>query len=152
MLVYYFISTWSLKSAAEAVSKRFNVSKETLRVDWHRRNKWLKEVLDHVSSPILSEFYLMGIHRTLQQIEEELTQNTNPNCRVGLLKTKAEILFKLIEIQKSIEYQEVLMKRIENMEKKLQSSESKNQKDRVKKDEKIQGSRKKARRSRKKNR
>lgn len=136
MMADVFVRVWSLKSAVKVVSERFHVSEATVRGDWHRRHKWPKEVFDHVSDPLLSEFYHMGIHRTLRQIESELTQNTNPSCRVGLLKTKAEILFKLMEVQKSI-VDQVLVKRIEAMEKKLEFLESDRQKDKVKKDERV---------------
>ena len=66
----------------------------------------------------------MGIHKTLAQIERELIQTTNPNCRVGLLKNKAEILFKLIEVQRSIANEDELKKRIQTLERKLEFLDS----------------------------
>lgn len=118
-----FVKTLSLKSTINIVSKKFKVNEAALRVDWNRKDTWPTKVLDKVSSPVLRDFYLLAVHRTLRQIERELTQNTNPSARTGLLKCKAEILFKLIQIQQSFVEQDVV-KRIEKMEKKLEVLES----------------------------
>jgi hypothetical protein len=131
MMVDVYVRTWSLKTVVKVVSERFHVSEAALRIDWNRRHTWPKEVFDHISCPGLIDFYLVGIHRTLRQIEKELTRNTNHSCRVGLLKAKTEVLFKLIEVQQSIVNQEVLMKRLEKLEEKLRLPESNSQDDRT---------------------
>jgi len=79
----------------------------------------------------MRDLYLLGVHRTLRQIERELPRNPNPSCRVGLLKAKAEILFRLIELRQSVDSQ-VLLKRIEDLEKRLDSLASEKQKDEAK--------------------
>ena len=129
-MVDTYTKTLSLKATVKYVSKKLGVSERTLAVDWHRRDKWPKKVFDDVNSPVLRDFYVLAIHRTLRQIEKELTQNTNPSCRVGLLKTKSEILFKLLEVQKYVVEQD-LAKRIGDMEKKLEFLVSNKQKDEV---------------------
>jgi hypothetical protein len=120
LMIKVFVKTWSLNSAVRVVSKKFNVRQSALRVDWSRRHQWSKEVFSQISYPFSVDIYLMAIHKTLRQIEAELRCNTNASCRVGLLKTKADILFKLIEIQKSVFCQKDLMERMENLEKKLE--------------------------------
>lgn len=119
MLAQVFIRTWSLKSAVKTVSKKFKASEDALRADWNRRDSWPAEIFEGISASAMRDIYLLGVHRTLRQIERELAGNPNPSCRVGLLKEKAEILFKLIELQRSIDNQ-VLLKRIEAVEKKLE--------------------------------
>ena len=125
LMIEVYSKTFSLKTSIKIVSKKFQVDPATLRVDWSRRHKWPKEVLGQLNDPLLIDFYHLGIHRTLRQIERELTQTTNPSCRVGLLRTKADILFKLLDFQKGDVEKEVLTKRIENLEKALQSSNQK---------------------------
>jgi hypothetical protein len=126
-----YVKTWSLRKAIEAVSKRFHVNEATLRVDWQRRRTWLDEVFEQLSDPIQNEFYLIGIHKTLAQIERELERTSNPSCRVGLLKTKIDVLFRLIELQNFVDSQ-VLAKRVEEMERKLEFLESNQGEDGVK--------------------
>ena len=127
MLLEVFIRTWSLKSAAKTVSRKFEVGEGALRADWNRRGSWPAEVFEGISDSPMRYIYLLGIHGTLRQIERELSVNPNPSCRVGLLKTKSEILFKLIEVQRSFD-NEVLLQRIEAMEKRLESLASGKQK------------------------
>ena len=114
-LVEAFVRTWSVKSAVKVVSKKFNVSEAALRTDWYKRDTWSPEVFDGVTDSAMRDVYLLGVHRTLRQIEYELANNENPSCRVGLLKAKAEIFFKLIELQEFFDNQ-VLLKRIEALE------------------------------------
>ncbi|MQY62569.1 hypothetical protein GH146_04730 [archaeon] len=109
----------SLKAAFEATSEKFKVSIPVLRVDWNRRDRWPKEIFENVTDPVLISIYLLGIHRTLQQTELLLSKTTNDNCRVGALKLKADSLFKLINLQKSITIERVL-ERLENMERTLE--------------------------------
>lgn len=123
LLIEIYVKTWSLRKAIEVVSKRFQVSEATLRVDWQRRHTWLKEVSEQLSDSTQSEFYLIGIHETLAQIDRELKQTSNPSCRVGLLKTKIDVLFRLIELQNLVDHQ-ALAKRVEEMERKLEFLES----------------------------
>ena len=123
-LIKIYTKTWSLKEAIETVSKQFQASEATLRVDWQRRHTWLKEVFPQLSDPILSEFYLIGIHETLAQIDREFKRTSNSSCRVGLLKTKMDVLFRLIELQNLADNQ-ALAKRVEEMERKLELLESK---------------------------
>ena len=118
-LLQAYVETLSVKKAVQTCAKEYNVSEETVRSDWRRRRKWQKNTLNSVRDPILFDIYYLGIHRTLLQIERELTQNSNPSCRVGLLKAKAEILFKLMDVQETIVHQEILMNRIRKMEKRL---------------------------------
>jgi hypothetical protein len=132
MMVSIFVKTWSLKQTVDVVSERLHVSKGSLRGDWHRRHRWPKEVFDQISDPILSEFYHIGIHQALRQIEVELCDCKNPSCRVGLLRAKAEILFKLMEVQRSIVQDEAVMKRIESMEEELRFLKSNGQNCKVK--------------------
>ena len=65
----------------------------------------------------MSNLYHQGIHRTLRQIEWQLTKITNQNCLVGLFKIKVDILVKLMDVQKHISYEEILLSRIDNIEK-----------------------------------
>ena len=119
-----YCQTWSIKTAIEVVAKEFNVSEATIRVDWSRRLKWPKEVFENLKDPFLLDVYHQGIHRTLRQVEWQLTKIKNPNCIVGLLKTKADILFKLMDFQKHIINEEKLLTRIENLEKTVQLMKS----------------------------
>jgi chromosome condensin MukBEF ATPase and DNA-binding subunit MukB len=123
LLIEIYVKTWSLRKAIEVVSKRFQVSEATLRVDWQRRPTWLKEVFEQLSDPTQNEFYLIGIHESLAQIDRELKQTSNPSCRVGLLKTKIDVLFRLVELQNLVDNQ-ALAKRVEEMERKLEFLES----------------------------
>ncbi len=118
-LVRIYCRTLSLKAAFEATSEKFKVSIPVLRVDWNRRDRWPKEIFENVTDPVLISIYLLGIHRTLQQTELLLSKTTNDNCRVGALKLKADSLFKLINLQKSITIERVL-ERLENMERTLE--------------------------------
>ena len=118
-----FVKKWSLNPAIKFVSKKFKVDEATLRVDWSRRKSWPKEVFDQINPSDLIFLYRLGVHRTLQQIEKEYSKTTNPSCRVGLLKTKAQILFKLIAVEQALVDQD-LLKRVEAMEKKLELLES----------------------------
>ena len=127
-LIENYVKTFSLKTAVETVSKRYRVNEAALRVDWQRRKNWPKEVFERLNDFLPTQAYLMAIHRTLAQIENELEKTTNSSCQVGLIKLKIETLFKLYEIQKSNDYQ-VLLKRIEPMEKRLEFLESQRQKD-----------------------
>jgi len=120
LMVKVFVRTWSLKSSVKTASKRSGVSEAALRVDWHRSYTWPKEVFCGISDSVMRDFYLLGVHRTLRQIERELVGNANPSCRVGLLKAKAEILFKLIDFQQVFDNQ-ALLKRIEALEKRLEA-------------------------------
>ena len=131
LMISIFVKTWSQKTMVDVVSERLHVNKSTLRCDWHRRHNWPPEVFDHISDPILAEFYHIGIHHALRQIEVELGDCTNPSCRVGLLRTKAEILFKLMENQRSVVQEEAMLKRIESVEKKLRFLESNSQNGKV---------------------
>ena len=117
-----YVKTWSLKETVKINSKKYNVSEEALRMDWSRRKSWPKKVFENLDE-VSCEFYVLAVHNTLNQIEKELSQTSNPSCRVGLLKTKVQILFKLIEIKKSLSDQ-ALLRRIERMEKKLEVLES----------------------------
>ena len=85
--------------------------------------KWPEEVFDGVRDPVSINFYLIRIHSLLGKIDREFSRNTNPSCRVGLINAEKDILFKLIEIQNSIACKKDLMKRIDNLEKKLHSLE-----------------------------
>lgn len=123
--ISYYYRTFSLKAALEATSQKFNISVSTLRVDWARRDNWPKHVFKNVTDPVLNFIYRLGIHRTLQQTELLLSETTNDNCRVGALKLKADILFKLINLQKSITIERVL-ERLENLESKLEILDQKN--------------------------
>jgi len=116
--VRIYCRTLSLKAAFEATSEKFHVSIPVLRVDWSRRDRWPKEIFENVTDPVLIYIYLLGIHRTLQQTELLLSKTTNDNCRVGALKLKADSLFKLINLQKSIMVEGIL-ERLENMERTL---------------------------------
>ena len=118
-MIRAFVKTWSIKSAVNIVSKKFKVNEGVLRADWNRRGTWPAEVFDGVTDPAMRNIYLLGVHRTLRQIERELTKNKNPSCRVGLLKAKPEILFKLIEFQEFFDNQ-ALLKRIDTLEKRLE--------------------------------
>ena len=131
MMANSYAKTWSLKSAVKTVSEKYNVNEASLRSDWDRRRTWPKEVFESLSDPVLRECYLLGIHKTLAQIERELNQTTNSSCRVGLLKIKAVILFKLIDTQNGVS-QEVLMEKIESLERKLQGLISDKQKEKEK--------------------
>ena len=73
------------------------------------------------TSPIL-------VAKNREDFEKEFEKTANSSCRVGLLKLKVEILFKLYEVQRSNDYQ-VLLKRIEPIEKRLEFLESQRQKD-----------------------
>ena len=119
-----YCRTWSLKAAIEITSKRFNVSEATLRTDWSRRGKWLKEVSEYLSDPNLMSIGDMGIRRTLQQIEVFIAETSNDNCKLGALKHKTKILFKLKEAQRSKAAEEFLKKeileRLENLERKIE--------------------------------
>jgi hypothetical protein len=131
LMIDVFLKTWSLKSAVKAASTKFHVRETALRVDWGRRPTWPRQVLDYIGNPSCCDLYFLGIHKTLGQIEHELACCTNPSCRVGLLKTKAEIFFKLIEIRRSAE-DEALVKKIEAMESKLKFLVSEKQKEEAK--------------------
>ena len=65
----------------------------------------------------MSNLYHQGIHRTLRQIEWQLTKITNQNCLVGLFKIKVDILVKLMDVQKHISYEENLLSRIDDIKK-----------------------------------
>jgi chromosome condensin MukBEF ATPase and DNA-binding subunit MukB len=105
LLIEIYVKTWSLRKAIEVVLKRF------------------KEVFEQLSDPTQNEFYLIGIHESLAQIDRELEQTSNPSCRVGLLKTKIDVLFRLVELQNLVDNQ-ALAKRVEEMERKLEFLES----------------------------
>ncbi|MHC3129855.1 MAG: hypothetical protein IBV52_07245 [Candidatus Bathyarchaeota archaeon] len=117
--VMIYCRTLSLRATLEATSERFHVSTAVLRVDWARRDRWPKDVFENVTDHVLMSIYLLGIHRTLQQTELLLSKTTNDNCRVGALKLKADSLFKLINLQKSITVEGIL-ERLENMERTLE--------------------------------
>ena len=122
-LLEKYLQTFSIKEACEATAKKFDTTVAALRMDWYRNKNWPREIFDCLRDPGMIDFYLLGIHRTLSQIEKELATNTNPSCRVGLIRTKADILFKLIEIQKNDNIKD-LTGRVESLEAKLQALES----------------------------
>jgi len=117
-LVRMYCRFLSLKDAFEATSEKFNVRITILRADWNRRDSWPEEILENVNDSSLIRIYSKEICRTLLRAEIMMSKTTNDNCRLGAMKLKVETLFKLINLQKSINIEE-LLERIQNMEKKL---------------------------------
>lgn len=117
-LVRMYCRFLSLKDAFEATSEKFNVRITVLRADWNRRDSWPEEILENVNDSSLIRIYRKEICRTLLRAEIMMSKTTNDNCRLGAMKLKLATLFKLINLQKSINIEE-LLERIQNMEKKL---------------------------------
>jgi len=124
--VMIYVRTASLKAALEATYAKFGVSVPVLRVDWNRRDKWPEEILENANDPVLMDIYDLGIRRTLQQTELFIAETDNPNCKLGGLKLKFNILFKLKESVAEKIFKQEILERLANLEKKFENFELQN--------------------------
>jgi len=114
--LHILIRTLSLKAALESTSQKFGVSVPVLRVDWSRKSKWPRELFNSIDDPIFEELCRLAIIKTLQQTELVISQSENPNCQLGALKLKANMLFKLRSILEEKIDKKLLIERIEKLE------------------------------------
>lgn len=84
-------------------------------MDWNRRGNWPKEIFESVTDPILTPLYILEIRETLRQNEKVINKAKNPNCELGAIRTKFDVLFKLIKLQSSTSLEKIL-ERLEKLE------------------------------------
>ena len=110
--------TGSMKIALEVTSKKYNVSKSALRMDWQRRAVWPKEIFEGLTDPNLTFLYILEIRKALQQNEEIIRKSQVLNCKLGAVRTKIDTYFKLVNLQRSI-HSDKTFERLEILEKKV---------------------------------
>ena len=115
-MIQEYSRTFSEKMAIESTSKKFNVKKEMLYVDWGRRNRWLPNIISLKDSSNLIRLLLIEIDATLKQVDKMILETDNDNCRLGALKLKVNSVFKLIGLYRCFD-EEDLRERVENLEK-----------------------------------
>ena len=120
--IYMMQEFWrsrSEKMAIESTSKKFGISKDTLYVDWSRRDTWLKEIVDLRDTSNLIRQLFLDVYGSLLEIEELASKADNDNCRLGAHKLRINTLFKLIDFLQSYDVEE-LRERVEKLEKKAE--------------------------------
>ena len=118
-MIQEYSRTLSEKNAIESTAKNFVVNKDTLYVDWSRRNSWLKEIVPLKDNTNHIRQMFLEIYRSLQEIQELASQADNDNCRLGAHKLRINTLFKLIDFLKNYDAEE-LRERVEKIEKQLE--------------------------------
>jgi len=111
--------TLSEKKAIESTSRKFRMKKDTLYVDWSRRDIWLKDIVDLSANSNLIRQLILEVYRSLKEIEELASKADNDNCRLGAHRLRVNILFKLIDFLHSYDAEE-LRERVRKLEKKAE--------------------------------
>ena len=114
-MIQEYSRSFSQKQVIEATANKFEVSQDTLYVDWSRRNSWLKEIVDFKDSSNMIRLLLVEVRRSLQEIEELAANADNDNCRLGAHKLRVNVLFKLVDLYRTYDNEE-LRERIERLE------------------------------------
>ena len=126
-MIQEYSRTFSEKMAIESTSKKFKVKKETLYVDWDRRDTWLPKIISLKDSSNVIRLLLIEIDATLKQVDKMILETDNDNCRLGALKLKVSSVFKLIGLYRSYD-EEDLLERIEKLEEIVEAQEMEQQK------------------------
>ena len=114
-MVQEYNRTQSEKKAIESTSKKFKANKNSLYVDWSRRNNWLNEVVNLKNSCYIIQQLLKEALKTLQEIDKLASEADNDNCRLGALKLRVNVIFKLIDVYRTYDNEE-LRERIKKLE------------------------------------
>jgi len=118
-MIQEFGRSLSEKEAIESTAKKFGLTKDALYVDWGRRNNWLREIVDFKDNSNVIRQLIIEVYRSLQEIEKLASNADNDNCRLGAHKLKFNVIFKLIDLYRSYENED-LRERIEKLEKKIE--------------------------------
>ena len=105
----------SEKEAIEATAKKFKVNKGSLYTDWSRRENWLNEIVDLKDSSNMIRQLVFEIYRSLQGITKLSENADNDNCKLGALKLRIKVLFKLVDLYRTYDNEE-LRQRVEQLE------------------------------------
>ena len=107
--------TGSKKIALEETSKKYGVAQSALRTDWNRRSCWPKQIFENINDPIFIFQHTLEIRKSLRQLENLINKTTNPNVKLGAIRTKIDTLFKLVNLQRARDSENYL-ERIEKLE------------------------------------
>jgi hypothetical protein len=110
--------TGSKKIAEQEIAQEFRVTTKAVRIDWRRRASWPKENFEEINNPVFTFLYMLEIREALNQIEKIIRKTENPNCKLGAIRTKADTLFKLVNLQRSVSLENIL-DRMEKLEARL---------------------------------
>ena len=105
----------SMKIALKETSKKYGVANSALRTDWNRRSNWPKQIFENINNPIFTFQYMLEIRVALRQLENLIKKTTNPNYKLGAIRTKIDTLFKLVNLQRALDSENYL-ERIEKLE------------------------------------
>ena len=114
-MIQEYSKSHSEKKAIESTSKKFGVKKDVLYVDWSRRDRWLKDVIDLKDAGNMICQLLIEVQSCLQEIDELAKNADNDNARLGAHKLRINILFKLIDLYRTYDNEE-LRERLEKLE------------------------------------
>ena len=107
--------TGSMKIALKETSKKYGVAKSALRTNWNRRSSWPKQIFENINDPIFIFQHTLEIRKSLRQLENLINKTTNPNVKLGAIRTKIDTLFKLVNLQRALDSENYL-ERIEKLE------------------------------------
>jgi len=107
---------FSLRDAITDTATKFDAKESTVRVDWSRRDHWLKKLCGLDKNAAVIDQFIIDIMRILKDIELSERSEKNPSVRFAYKKLGLEGRFRLIDVLRELEFDTSIRGRIERLE------------------------------------